>query len=66
MQTLTVELRTLQGESLGVLLLKEKTFSTGRTGYFGTAKIEIDGQRCQCQAQAVVIEKRESAPTGAA
>lgn len=33
--------------------LAPKTFSTGRTGYYATGKVEIGGQRYQVQAQAV-------------
>lgn len=43
------------GRIVGVLVLSPKTFSSGKTGYFGQAKIEINGQRYQAQAQAVAI-----------
>jgi hypothetical protein len=43
------------GEIVGVLVLSPKTFSSGKTGFFGVAKIEIGGQRYQAQAQAVAI-----------
>lgn len=52
---LTATIRTADGECIGILVLKPKTFSSGRQGYFGTGKIEIDGERHQCQAQAVKI-----------
>ncbi len=60
MQTITCELRLLDGTSLGVILLAPKRFKSGRIGYFGTGKLVIDGHRCQCQAQTVRIEKRET------
>ena len=62
---LTCEVRTLEGESLGVLILAPKTFRSGKTGYFGQAKLSLDGVRYQVQAQAVQISgKPEQAETG--
>ena len=55
MQTLTCELRTLTGESLGVLVLNPKEFKSGKPGYFGQAKVTIGDRRYQCQAQCVAI-----------
>ena len=52
---LTCEIRTLTGESLGVILLNEKEFKSGKSGWFGTAKVVIDGIRYQTQAQLVRI-----------
>lgn len=52
---LTVTVRDEDGKSLGVLVLKEKTFSTGNAGYFGTGKVEIGGQRYQAQCQLVAV-----------
>ena len=52
---LTVEIRTIEGTTLGVLLLQPKTFKSGKTGYFGQAKVTLGGQRYQCQAQMVAI-----------
>ena len=43
------------GQVIGLIVLKEKQFSSGKTGFFGVAKIEIGGQRYQAQAQAVAI-----------
>lgn len=60
---LTAEIRELTGESLGVILLNEKTFKSGKSGWFGTAKIEIDGIRYQCQSQLVKIAG-QSEPEG--
>jgi hypothetical protein len=52
---LTCEVRTLDGQSLGVLVLKAKAFASGSRGYHGQGKIELGGERLQCQCQAVVI-----------
>jgi len=57
---LTATIRNDRGESLGVLVLKPKQFKSGRTGWFGVGKIEIDGQRYQCQAQAVGIAPKRA------
>lgn len=45
------------GQIVGVLVLSPKTFSSGKPGFFGQAKIEIGGERYQAQAQAVKIAK---------
>ena len=55
---LTCEIRTLDGQSLGVLVLASKTFASGKEGYFGQAKVTIDGTRYQTQAQLVAIAKQ--------
>ena len=57
---LTCEIRTLDGQSLGVLVLAPKTFSSGKTGCFGQAKVVIEGQRYQCQCQLVAIASKQS------
>jgi len=52
-------------EVLGVLVLEPKRFATGSRGYYGTRKIEIDGERYQVQAQAVCINSKSEAEPGA-
>ena len=52
---LTCEIRTLTGETIGVLVLNTKTFSSGKVGFFGLGKMTIEGQRYQTQAQLVAI-----------
>lgn len=52
---LTAELRTVDGKSLGVIVLAEKQFKSGSVGYHGQAKVSIDGLRHQVQVQAVEI-----------
>jgi hypothetical protein len=32
------------GQVIGLIVLKEKQFSSGKTGFFGVAKIEIGGR----------------------
>ena len=59
---LTCEIRTLTGETIGVLVLNTKTFSSGKVGFFGLGKMAIDGQRYQCQAQLVKIQPKAPAP----
>ena len=61
MQTLTCEIRTLTGESLGVILLSEKIFSSGKAGWHGQSKLELEGVRYQAQAQLVRIAGQEDA-----
>jgi len=60
METLTVELRKLDGTSLGVILLGEKVFKSGKVGYHGQGKVLIDGERHQVQAMAVQIKASAS------
>ncbi len=45
----------MQSNATGVLVLADKTFASGKAGYFGQAKITIGGQRYQAQAQLVAI-----------
>lgn len=52
---LTCEIRTIEGTTLGVLLLAPKTFASGKVGYFGQSKLTLGSQRYQCQAQLVAI-----------
>ena len=63
---LTCEVRSLEGQSVGVLVLEEKTFKSGKVGFWGQAKLVLDGQRYQCQAQMVAMAgKSESGNRGA-
>ncbi len=55
---LTCEIRTLDGQTVGVLILSVKIFSSGKPGFFGQGKLELDGQRYQTQAQLVAIESK--------
>ena len=58
---LTATIRGDNGEALGVLVLNPKEFKSGKVGYFGQAKLEIDGARYQCQGQLVRIGEPEPA-----
>ena len=58
MMMLTATIRDDNGQTVGVLVLAEKTFSSGSVGYFGQGKITIDGQRYQSQAQLVAIRSK--------
>lgn len=57
---LTATIRDDNGKVLGVLVLKPKTFASGREGWHGQGKIEVEGKRCQAQAQLVEIRSKES------
>ena len=59
---LTCEIRTLTGETIGVLVLNTKTFSSGKVGYFGQGKMALEGDRYQTQAQLVRIQPKTPAP----
>lgn len=60
---LTATLRDDNGESVGVIVLAPKEFKSGRQGFFGQAKISLDGQRFQSQCQLVRIGEPERAAT---
>lgn len=63
----TVTIRDEDGRALGVMVLSPKSFKTGSTGLFGTAKIVdlADGSRYQVQAQAIKIGSKASEPSEA-
>lgn len=54
---LTAMVRDENGVAVGVLVLRDKVFRTGREGYFGQGKLMVDGRRYQAQASLVCIEK---------
>jgi hypothetical protein len=60
--TLTATIKDDTGNVIGVLVLNEKQFKTGNTGFFGQGKLDIGGKRYQCQAQAVLIKGQEPQP----
>lgn len=59
---LTATVKDGEGNVVGVLVLNEKQFKTGNTGFFGQGKLEIGGKRYQCQAQAVLIKGQDAKP----
>jgi len=56
---LTAEIRTVDGKSLGVLVLKRETFRSGKAGYHGQGKLTLDAQRFQAQCQLVAIRSND-------
>lgn len=55
-----VVLKNEKGEAVGNLLAEPKTFRTGSRGYYGTAKVVLDGRRYQAQVQLVEIGSRQA------
>jgi len=43
------------GKTLGMIPLAAKTFTSGSRGYFGQAKLDVNGERHQAQVQLVQI-----------
>ena len=58
---LTVTVRNDKGEAVGMIILKDKEFSSGKGGGGGQAKIEVDGERYQAQCQLVKIAAKPEA-----
>ena len=58
---LIVEIKTAEGQTVGILTVESKNFKTGSRGYHGQAKIDFDGKRYQTQLQMVEIGSK-SAP----
>ena len=58
MEYLTCAIRTLDGQTIGVLVLQPKAFASGKAGFFGQGKLEVDGVRYQCQTQMVAIGEK--------
>lgn len=50
-----IQIKDDNGKVLGIMTANSKTFKTGSTGFFGSAKLEVDGKRYQVQFQAVEI-----------
>lgn len=64
---LIVEIKTEEGQTIGVLTVEPKNFKTGSRGYHGQAKIDYNGKRYQTQLQMVEIGSKASpAPAPAA
>lgn len=55
------ELKSADGQSLGVMALPPKDFKTGSRGYYANGKIEIEGKRYQVQIQLVEIGSKKAA-----
>lgn len=52
---MVIEIKDNNGKVVGMMIVNPKTFSTGSTGFFGSTKLEIEGERYQVQFQAVKI-----------
>ena len=65
MVMLTATIRDDVGAPLGILVLREKVFSTGRTGWYGQGRVTVDGRVCQCQAQCVILIRNDAAAADA-
>ena len=50
-----VELKTPEGQLIGLMTMPAKDFKTGSKGYFASGKVELDGKRYQTQIQMVEI-----------
>jgi len=56
---LIVEIKSSDGQSVGLLTAGPKDFKTGSKGYHGQGKIEIEGKRYQAQIQLVEIGSKK-------
>jgi hypothetical protein len=54
------EIKTADGQLLGMLTLPPKDFKTGSKGFYANGKIEIDGKRYQAQIQLVEIGSKKA------
>jgi hypothetical protein len=50
-----IEIKSPDGQSLGLLTAAPKDFKTGSRGFHGQGKVEIEGKRYQAQIQLVEI-----------
>jgi len=53
-----VQIKDDTGEVVAVIPLDQKTFSSGKQGFWGNGKVGLNGNRYQAQAQLVKIEKK--------
>ena len=61
---IVAEVKTADGQVLGMFTLPPKEFKTGSKGFYANGKLEIEGKRYQAQIQLVEIgsKKAEGAP----
>ncbi len=57
---LIVEIKTAEGQPIGLLTVEPKNFKTGSRGYHGQAKIDFNGKRYQTQLQMVEIGSKNT------
>ncbi len=50
-----VEIKSQDGQSIGLMTASPKEFKTGSKGFYGQGKIEFEGKRYQTQIQLVEI-----------
>lgn len=58
---IVVDFKTDGGQAIGVMTVAPKDFKTGSKGFYGQAKLEIEGKRYQVQVQMVEIGSKERA-----
>ena len=58
---LTVTIRTDDGQSVDVIVLREGVFKTGSRGFYGNDKIKIGGKRYQVGCNVVEIGSKGKA-----
>jgi hypothetical protein len=60
------EVKTADGQLLGMYTLPPEEFKTGSKGFYANGKLEIEGKRYQVQIQLVAIgsKKAENTPEG--
>lgn len=56
-----VEMKTDDGQPLGVLTASPKDFKTGSRGFYVQGKLEVAGKRYQVQVQLIEIGSKEAA-----
>ncbi len=57
---LIIEIKTADGQTLGLLTAAPKDFKTGSKGFYANTKLEIEGKRYQTQIQLVEIGSKKA------
>lgn len=55
------ELKSDDGQLIGIMTVPPKDFKTGSRGFYANAKVEIAGKKYQAQIQLVEIGSKKSA-----
>ncbi len=55
-----IELKTDNGQLIGLMTVPPKDFKTGSRGYFTSGKVEVEGKRYQVQVQLVEIGSKNT------
>jgi len=61
--SIIAELKNDSGQVIGKIVASSKQFKTGSRGYYGNAKLEIDGKRYQISIQLVEIGSKPQEKT---